>query len=691
MALLTLQRSPACACGGGCPHCRADQTQQALAPSIAIGPADDVFEREAERASESINSTPGGDVGSSTMMLSRAPGLSMVQRCGCGGSAPAGGTCAACAAGHQDEEEKVVQRAPESGAAPPATAAPPAAAAPPSVHATLASSGRALDAPVRSHMESHFGADFGSVQVHTDPSAAASAGDVEARAYTVGPHVVFAPGEYAPDTNDGRKLLAHELAHVVQQGAAPRSGPGASLQRTPSPRMQRAPKPSLIRFPVMCNDLLNAPEQLLPNGRYINGTKVHKAIGDSFKAELGTPANSVGRIPGGFWSEGALGCGEAGSTQNTPTPSIYGRGGDGPVDLVYRRGNVVEIGEIKPATATCIPEAQAQVKHYVEKGNEDYNKAWRQSKGIDHFERMAVGRSTIRQVDVEGTVVTLSWCEPGVLVYKPLLTEGEGNVTCGIKDEDLDAAVRKLEDPAQAAANRAISEKLDKALDHIIKDLSVRDGINKLWKAGRSQILAKIASAADPMTARLLGGLDDEKAVDMIATWIDKTLDHNSSEILRSIAHGIKDGIINKVRGVIQAETKAALKEAIVAACVGALAGVVRLSDIIAKYLESLQRRLPQIATEVAVAWAMQAARELVKAVAEAALGALLAVVAVAAIIFFLPEILGSAIVVGIVEAVGAMITAIGTFVAAEWATIVAVGPAIARGLQELHLLPAGQ
>ncbi|HEY5063029.1 MAG TPA: DUF4157 domain-containing protein, partial [Gemmatimonadaceae bacterium] len=659
MAFLTLQRSPGCACGGGCPSCQAKQASSAAPAAIAIGPANDMFEREAERASETINATPAGDVGSHTMMLSRAPALSTVQRCGCGGSAPAGGTCAACAAGHQDDEEKVVQRAPDAGAAP----AP--AAAPPSVHATLASSGRALDAPVRSHMEAHFGADFGGVQVHTDPSAAASAGDVDARAYTVGPHVVFAPGEYSPTTNEGRKLLAHELAHVVQQGAAPRSGPGASLQRTPSPRMQRAPKPPLIRFPVLCNDLLNAPEQLLPNGRYIDGRRVHKAIGDSFKAELGTPANSIGPIPEGFWQQAALGCGEPGTTQNAPRPTGRRRSGDGPVDLVYRRGNVGEIAEIKPATATCIPEAQAQVKHYVEKGNEDANKDWRQGKGIDHFERMPVGRSTIRQVDVEGTVVTLSWCEPGVLVYKPLLTEGEGNVTCGIKDEDLDAAVRKLEDPAQAEANRMISEKLDKALDHIIKDLTLRDGINKLWKAGRRQILAKIAAAADPMTAQLLSQLDDEKAVDMIATWIDKTLDHNASELLRSIAHGLKDEIINKVRGVVQAETKAALKEAILAACVGALAGVVRLSDVIAKYLESLYRRLPQIVTDVAVVWAMQAARELATAVAHAMLP-VLAVVAVAAFIFFLPEILGSAVVVGAVEAIGAIVTAVGTFVAAE-------------------------
>jgi hypothetical protein len=61
--------------------------------------------------------------------------------------------------------------------------------------------------------------DFGSVRVHADPRAAASAAALSARAYTVGPHIVFGPGEYAPHTARGRDLLAHELTHVRQQQA----------------------------------------------------------------------------------------------------------------------------------------------------------------------------------------------------------------------------------------------------------------------------------------------------------------------------------------------------------------------------------------------------------------------------------------------------------------------------------------
>jgi hypothetical protein len=69
-------------------------------------------------------------------------------------------------------------------------------------------------------MEARLGADFQHVRVHTDAAAGASARDIDASAYTMGEHVVFAAGEYAPTTGAGRWLIAHELTHVIQDGAA---------------------------------------------------------------------------------------------------------------------------------------------------------------------------------------------------------------------------------------------------------------------------------------------------------------------------------------------------------------------------------------------------------------------------------------------------------------------------------------
>lgn len=97
--------------------------------------------------------------------------------------------------------------------------------APAIVHDVLDSPGRPLDAATRAFMEPRFGHDFGRVRVHTDARAAASVRAVGALAYTVGSHIAFEAGHYRPEDAGGRDLLAHELAHTVQQQGAPATRP----------------------------------------------------------------------------------------------------------------------------------------------------------------------------------------------------------------------------------------------------------------------------------------------------------------------------------------------------------------------------------------------------------------------------------------------------------------------------------
>jgi len=104
--------------------------------------------------------------------------------------------------------------------------------APQIVREVLASPGRPLDAHTRVFMESHLGHHFGAVRVHTGDRAERSARSVNALAYAVGSHLVFAAGAYRPEAEEGRRLLAHELTHVVQQaGSAP---PQSEISVAPS-------------------------------------------------------------------------------------------------------------------------------------------------------------------------------------------------------------------------------------------------------------------------------------------------------------------------------------------------------------------------------------------------------------------------------------------------------------------------
>src|SRR5512134_563730 len=89
--------------------------------------------------------------------------------------------------------------------------------APPIVHEALRSPGQPLDAATRAFMEPRFGHDFSGVRVHTDARAAESARAVQALAYTVGRDIVFGDQRYSPQTSPGRRLLAHELTHTLQQ------------------------------------------------------------------------------------------------------------------------------------------------------------------------------------------------------------------------------------------------------------------------------------------------------------------------------------------------------------------------------------------------------------------------------------------------------------------------------------------
>jgi outer membrane protein OmpA-like peptidoglycan-associated protein len=109
---------------------------------------------------------------------------------------------------------------------------------------SLPARGEPLALAAREFMEPRFGVDFGQVRVHTDAQADRSAESVNALAYTTGQHIVFRAGQYDPATPAGQRLLAHELAHVVQQGAAG----DASVQRAPA-RPEACPPPGGMACP----------------------------------------------------------------------------------------------------------------------------------------------------------------------------------------------------------------------------------------------------------------------------------------------------------------------------------------------------------------------------------------------------------------------------------------------------------
>ena len=172
-------------------------------PGLLIGDQNDPLEREADHVADQVMRTPASDAPPPDTPVTGPLNL--------------GRKCSAC----EKEKPKVQAKAAHA----PVGAG---QVAPSSVHGVLNTPGRPLDTPLREFFEPRFGSDFSAVRLHTDTTAGASAREVGALAYAVGHHVVVDPDHYRPDSDTGRRLLAHELTHTLQQGAGQ---PLAKLRR----------------------------------------------------------------------------------------------------------------------------------------------------------------------------------------------------------------------------------------------------------------------------------------------------------------------------------------------------------------------------------------------------------------------------------------------------------------------------
>lgn len=177
-----------CACGGDCPRCAAETDKLNVQTKLAISSPGDLFEREADSVADHVMRMP--DPAAQRQHTNAA-----------------------------NIHQPLIQRK-TNGASASSTVA--------SDFISRLGSGAPLDSASRSFFEPRFGRDFSAVRVHTDDIAAGSAAKIVARAYTVGNNVVFGAGQFSPATTAGRKLLAHELAHVAQQ-----TGGTGTIQRQP--------------------------------------------------------------------------------------------------------------------------------------------------------------------------------------------------------------------------------------------------------------------------------------------------------------------------------------------------------------------------------------------------------------------------------------------------------------------------
>ncbi len=206
---LSLASPRACPFGSACHTCPAR-----VQAKLAVNQPGDIYEQDADRVAEAIT---------------RTTEFPLLQR-----------KCTHCG----DEDEEKLQRKDTPGQESESELQPEKLAG---VDAVLQSHGQQLDVNTRAFMEARFNQDFSQVRIHTDAHAAASVRAVNALAYTVGRDIAFGAGRYVPETHQGRQLIAHELAHVLQQRAQPASRMTSTFANAVKPALlqrQIAPRPA---------------------------------------------------------------------------------------------------------------------------------------------------------------------------------------------------------------------------------------------------------------------------------------------------------------------------------------------------------------------------------------------------------------------------------------------------------------
>ena len=246
----------ACDCGS-CAACEADD-KLGVQTKLTIGAPGDAYEQEADRVADQVvagGAMPGQPIAATPLVQRMGAEVEeeepvqmkreIVQRMG-----------------DADEEEETVQMKGNSGLSGTTGAAVAANA--------VASGGRPLSATDRAYFEPRFGHDLSSVRLHTDGAAQQAARAINARAYTLRNHIAFAPGEHNPGSLEGRRLLAHELTHTLQQGGA--------IQRKPAKARSRKVLAQMVERPEFAHRVWENTSE--PDQRFVL-TEMEKRYGAS--------------------------------------------------------------------------------------------------------------------------------------------------------------------------------------------------------------------------------------------------------------------------------------------------------------------------------------------------------------------------------------------------------------------------
>lgn len=461
------------------------------------------------------------------------------------------------------------------------------AEAPPIVHDVLNSPGQPLDPATRAFFEPRFGHDFSNVKVHSGVAAGQSAVDVNAHAYTVGHNIVFGTGQFSTETSMGRRLLAHELTHVVQQ-----SGVDASYS------VQRA----TTRGAGGCATSMTEEDEN-DNGPMGAGERAHTQIQTFLLPML----NEV-PIP-------------RATKRNIDTQGCQGVDTSlGYADLMRRSGILYEIGEIKPI-GSAPTRGVLESEHYIRRADQSVDRLYGTgicgTAGDDDrdFQRgylrgpLRPSFSKLTGVLPNTTVIgdfigdrtrTLKakTVAPGAIGYW-CTGGGSDTYTCGVSAEETARYVdRVVGGPAQEVLDGFIRDHIQRPLEATLRRQSLGDLIRLAERHFGTQIRQMLRPYLGPVADQVLSRATAEQ----IAQLLDQAVGAEVRSIVTTLVRLVSDTLISELRNQLRSVLTELVRNALVALCVGVPA--VALSDLLDRIRQLLreqtQRLIPVVVTVVA-------------------------------------------------------------------------------------------
>src|SRR5215213_1838871 len=297
---------------------------------LSISKPGDHFEQEADRVADTVMrmSAPGESLATSISQ----PQISRIQRkcAACEKEAPVvQRACKNCHGGPLEENEPLQRAAEEENENQMLQGADGQLQASEGAESqinNLKGGGQSLSPSLRAYFEPRFGEDFSGVRLHADANGASAARSVNAKAFTLGSDVAFAAGQYSPETTSGKRLLAHELTHVVQQG-----GTKSTVQRVDhvaDTGFRYAPPASVTRTIVEIQGIVG----VTPDGVY--GENTRRAV-EIYQGKLKAAGFYTDTLDG-KWGTNTDDAHKKFATESTPEREDYNCSGFAFKDYVFR-------------------------------------------------------------------------------------------------------------------------------------------------------------------------------------------------------------------------------------------------------------------------------------------------------------------------------------------------------------------